>query len=132
MTVWILNPLILYKRLTWRRDYNRVAVFALVICSDVQKPMCWEMVIKNCTPLTNIMSAHRVIMIYFDLMKVGKEEKFGGLTADGAFLGVLPCSDWMLGPRICSATCIVDGLLKIAVLSAAPLPRMRKNNPRKM
>ena len=49
-------------------------------------------------------------------MKVGKEENFGGLTADGAFLGVLPCSDWMLGPRICSATCIVDGLLKIAVL----------------
>ena len=102
MMVWILNPLLLYKLLTWRRDCTRVAVFALVICSDVPKPMCREMVIKNCTPLTNIMSAHRITVTYFNLMKVGKEETFGGSTADGVFLDVLPCSDWMLGPRISS------------------------------
>ena len=59
---------------------------------------------KNCAPLTNIMSAHSITMTYFNLMKVGKEETFGGSTADGVFLDVLPCSDWMYGPRISSAT----------------------------
>ena len=59
---------------------------------------------KNVAPLTNIMSAHRITMEYFNLMKFGKEETFGGPTADGVFLGVLPCSDWMLGPRISYAT----------------------------
>ena len=98
--VWILNPLLLYKRLTWGRDYTRVVVFALVIFSDVPKPMCWEMVIK----IANIISAHRIIMIYFNLMKVGKEENFSGSIADVVFLGVLPCSDWMLDPRISYAT----------------------------
>ena len=103
MTVWILNPLLLYKWLTWRRYCRRVAVFELVICSDAPKRMCREMVIKNCTPLTNIMSAHMITVTYFNLMKVGKEETFGGSTADGVFLDVLPFSDWMLGPRISSA-----------------------------
>ena len=79
-------------------------VFALVIFSDIPKPMCWEMVIKNCTPLTNIMSAHRIIVTYFNLMKVVKEETFGGSTANDVFLDVLTCSDWMLGPRISSDT----------------------------
>ena len=82
----------------------RVAVFALVICSDVPKPMCWEMAIKNCAPLTHIMSAHRITMIYFNFMKVVKTEHFGGSTADGVFLDVLPCNDWMYGPRISYAT----------------------------
>ena len=100
MTVWILNPLLLYKWLTWRKDCTRVAVFALVIWSDVLIPMCLEMVIKNCTLSTNIMSEHRITVIYFNLMKVGKEDIFCGLAADGVFLGVLPCSDWMLGPKI--------------------------------
>ena len=104
MTVCILNPLLLWNRLTCRRDCTRVSVFALVICSDSPKPMCWDMVIKNCTPLTKTMSAHRFTMIYLDLIKVGKEDNFCGLTADGVFLCVLPCSDWMLGPRISSAT----------------------------
>ena len=103
MTVCILNPLLLCKRLTWRRDCMRVAVCALVICSDVLKPMYREMVINNCALLTNIMSAHNITMIYFNLMKVGKEETFGGPTSDGVFLDVLPCSDWMLGPRISSS-----------------------------
>ena len=62
------------------------------------------MVIKNGTLLIDIISSHRVIIIYFDLMKVGKEENFGGLTADGVFLSVLPCSYWILGPRIYYST----------------------------
>ena len=66
--------------------------------------MCWEMVIKNCAPLTNIMSAHRTIMIYFNFMKVGKEETFYGSTSGGVFLHILPCIDYMFGPRIYSVT----------------------------
>ena len=104
MTVWILNPLLLYKHLTWRRDCTRVAVFALAICSDVPKSMCREMIIKNCAPLTIIMSAHRITITYSNLMKVGKEGTFGVSTDDGVFLGVLTCIDWMLGPMISSAT----------------------------
>ena len=59
---------------------------------------------KNCAPLTNIMSAHSITMTYFNLMKVGKEETFGVSIDDGVFLGVLPCSYWMLGTRISSVT----------------------------
>ena len=81
-----------------------MAVFTLVICSDDLKPMCREMVIKNWTPLTNIMSAHRITATYFNLMKVGKEETFGGSKADGVFLDVFPYSDWILGPVISSVT----------------------------
>ena len=39
-------------------------------------------------------------------MKVGKEETSVEPTSDGVFLGVLPCSGWMLGTRISSATLI--------------------------
>ena len=104
MTVLILNPLLLYKRLTWRKDRTRVAVFALVICSDVPKTFVSGDGHKNCTPLTKIMSAHRITMTYFNLMKVGKEETFGGSTADDVFLDFLPCIYWMLGERMSSAT----------------------------
>ena len=87
-----------------------MAGFALVISSDAPKPMCQEMVIRNCAPLTNMMSAHRITMNYFNLMKVGKEETFGGSTAAGVFLGVFTWNDWMLGPRVSYATltCSLD------------------------
>ena len=59
-----------------------------------------EDVHKNRFPLTNIMSEHRVLMIYFNLLEIGKYYTYGGSKSDGVFLGVLPCSDWMLGPYL--------------------------------
>ena len=41
-----------------------------------------------------------IIVTYFNLMKVGKEENFGRSKSDGVFLDVLPFSDWVLGPMI--------------------------------
>ena len=104
LMVWILNPILLYKRLTWIRDCMRVAVFALVTCSDVLKLMCWEMVKQKCAPLKNVISEHRITMTYFNLMKVGKEETVCLFTADSLLLYVLPCSDCMLGPKLSSFT----------------------------
>ena len=86
------------------RDCARVAVFALVICSDVPKTFVSGDGHKNCTPLTKIMSAHIITMTYFNFIKVGKEDTFGVSTDDDVLLGVLPCIDWKLGPRISSVT----------------------------